>query len=130
MNSQLLYTWFRRLATNGSGLAVSAGIKRTNCPPTTKVCKKHYRSIQHFTPHCGKPMLAAALLSARSGVVASPQKTFLSGHERWRLNFFEGEILKIVWVGKRHTLLQTLVRALAGCGLQMCVPFVRCLLFS
>ncbi|MCX8020691.1 MAG: hypothetical protein N2747_09385 [Chitinophagaceae bacterium] len=27
------------------GVDVSAGIKSTNCPPTTNVNKKHYRSI-------------------------------------------------------------------------------------
>ena len=67
--SNLCYSsnvWFvssATLAPNGSGVAVSAGLNALNCPPTTNLCKKHYRLIKHCTPHCGNPLLSVALLS-------------------------------------------------------------------
>lgn len=59
-----------RVTANVSGVAVSAGNKSTNCPPTTNVCKKHYRLIKHCTPHCGNPLLPDALLAVE-GIVES-----------------------------------------------------------
>jgi hypothetical protein len=64
------YLFRRRHKDNVSGVAVSAGNKSTNCPPTTNVCKKHYRLIKHCTPHCGNPLLPDALLAVE-GIVES-----------------------------------------------------------
>ena len=102
-----------------------------NCPPTTNVNKKHYRSIKHFTPHCGNPLLAAGLLSLRRCVVSSlhalcPKRfrlevmsvRFSDKHVRWKkINFFFKEGWVKFFLGRRkNTLLKTLVIALACSG--------------
>lgn len=76
--------------------------------------------MRHFARHYAKPLLSAALLSVRLVVcrgccvvcVVGVFLFFQRGKEK-------NEVLE---VGKRHTLLQTLVGALACSGLQMCVP--------
>ena len=72
----LLCRCLNTLAANVSGIAVSAGLNSTNCPPKTKSKKKDQTHIKDFAPHCSNAMLAAALLMSTSGHHEKMKRTF------------------------------------------------------
>jgi len=62
--SKLPYTR-KGITVNVSGIAVSAGLRSTNCPSKTKLKNKYKTHNNDINPHCSNAMLAAAVCGPR-----------------------------------------------------------------
>jgi len=98
--------WRSGVAYNVPRLAVRWGIRSTNLSASTNVNRKYKTSIKHFTPACGKPMLAACgsvfRLSVRSVVGKTVPTSFVEAGTVMKIllvyyQFFVGTVSVVVY---------------------------------